>query len=482
VTAVEARTTTRGPQTLRHAAGSPWDLLSVCLMLGYGAMGLLPLGDPDVWWHLRTGELVLEEGFTRTDPWSWTSTEPWHLHEWLSEVVMYLAYRAGEYHGVIALRAMMLTLVAALVVRSCRKVAGPLVSAGVGLVALVAMFQTNGERPQLVSFALLAVLLPRLRDAVDRRRPPWELVPIVWLWANLHLLWATALVLYAALVLGLIIETGLREWRRLLPFAAVGALSGLVTMLTPSGPTLLLLPLKAVGAPGFLPTEFLPPRLSSPFTAAALVLLFVVLAGWARRARPVPVPEICFVLMATFIGLSYIRTVGILAIAMAPLAARTLQSWSGRTVRPVTLSRPDRAIAVTLVVVTTVLGAAWLTQIPGVKKGAPYSATRFLDELPGRAKVINEYEFGGWLLWAGRDVSPGIDGRAETKTVEYLNEYVNALNLQGDWRSFVENSGADAAWLRQDAPLVEGLRQLGWRTAHEDDFTYVLLPPAGETR
>jgi hypothetical protein len=258
-------------------------------------------------------------------------------------------------------------------------------------------------------------------------------------------------------------------------------MSGLVTMLTPSGPTLLLLPLKAVGAPGFLPTEFLPPRLSSPFTAAALALLFIVLVGWAKQGRPVRTPEICFVLMATFIGLSYIRTVGILAIAMAPLAAQTLQSWSGRRVRRVALSGADRAIAVTMIVATAALGTAWLTQIPGIKKGPPYEATQFLDDLPGRAQVINEYEFGGWLLWAGRDVSPGIDGRAETKTVDYLNEYVNALNLQGDWRSFVVTSGADAAWLRKEAPLVEGLRLLGWRTAHEDDFTFVLLPPAGSS-
>jgi hypothetical protein len=182
--------------------------------------------------------------------------------------------------------------------------------------------------------------------------------------------------------------------------------------------------------------------------------------------------------MATFIGLSYTRTVGILAIAMAPLAAQTLQSWSGSQVRPVALSGANRAIAVIMVVVTTVLGTLWLAQIPGIKKGAPYAATRFLDDLPGRAKVINEYEFGGWLLWAGRDVSPGIDGRAETKTVEYLNEYVSTLNLQGDWRSFVRGLDADAAWLRKEAPLVEGLRLLGWQTVHEDDFTYVLVPPA----
>ncbi len=464
-------------KSTRRGTGSPLEVLPLCLILGFAALGLLPLGDPDVWWHLRTGELVINEGFTRTDPWSWTSTEPWLLHEWLSDLVMYLAYRVGGYHGVILLRAAMLALIAALILRSCRNEAGPVICSVVGVIALVAMFPFDGERPQLVSFALLAWILPRMRLAIERRRPPWELVPIVWIWANLHLLWVTALVLYAALVLGLLLELGVREWRRLVPFAAVGALSGLVTMLTPNGPTLLLMPLKAVGAPGFLPTEFLPPSVSDPFTACALALLFVVLVGWAKQSGAVPVAEICFVLMATLIGLTYVRTVPVLVIAIAPLAARTLQTWSARQTSSFRLGRADSLLAGALMVVAVILGASWMAQLPGVKQGAPYASTKFLEELPGRAKVINEYELGGWLLWAGRDTSPGVDGRAETKTVGYLNAYVNTLKLQGNWRAFVNDSGADAAWLRKEAPLVEGLRLLGWRTVHEDDFTLILLPP-----
>lgn len=465
-----------------QSTSTPLELLPLCLVLAYGAMGLVPLGDPDVWWHLRTGELVLENGFTRTDPWSWTSTEPWLLHEWLSDVAMYLSYLAGGYHGVIVLRSLLLALIGVLIVRSCRTVAGPVVTAGVTLITIIALSPYRGERPQLVSFALLASMLPRLRTAIDQRRPPWELIPVVFLWANLHLLWVVALVLYFSLVLGLAFDLGVRNWRKLVPFAAVGTLSALATMLTPNGPGLLLMPLKAVGAPGFLPTEFLPPSVSDPVTACAVALLFVVLVGWARGPHPVSAAEICFVLAATIIGLTYVRTVPVLAITMAPLAARTLMSWTGRRVEVFDLSRPDRLLAVFIVIATIVLGAIWSTQIPGVRRGAPYASTNYLDELPGRARVINEYELGGWLLWAGRDVSPAVDGRAETKTIAFLNTYVDALKLQGDWRAVVADLDADAAWLRKKAPLVEGLRLLGWRTVHEDDFTYVLVPPAEDSR
>jgi hypothetical protein len=66
----------------------PLDVLLGVMCVGFGVLGLRPLSDPDVWWHLRTGELIVHDGFTNTDPWSPASTQPWILHEWGSEVLM----------------------------------------------------------------------------------------------------------------------------------------------------------------------------------------------------------------------------------------------------------------------------------------------------------------------------------------------------------------------------------------------------------
>ena len=119
-----------------------------------------------------------------------------------------------------------------------------------------------------------------------------------------------------------------------------------------------------------------------------------------------------------------------------------------------------------------------MPNVPSIKRGAPYGSTAFLDDLPGRAQVINEYELGGWLLWAGRDTSPGIDGRAETKSIQFIRDYLSTLKLQGNWQRFVASSGADVAWLRKESPLVGGLESMGWTIVHTDDFTYVLAPPS----
>src|SRR6188472_579831 len=88
----------RGPRISQRA---PYDLLLVVLATAFGLLGLRPLSDYDVWWHLRTGEMIVHSGFTDRDPWSAMSSEPWLLHEWASEVLMYLAQDAGGYRGVI---------------------------------------------------------------------------------------------------------------------------------------------------------------------------------------------------------------------------------------------------------------------------------------------------------------------------------------------------------------------------------------------
>ena len=56
--------------------------------------------DPDFWWHLRTGELIVTSGLPSTDPFSWTAGgTAWVMHEWLSEALLYAVYTVFGYVG-----------------------------------------------------------------------------------------------------------------------------------------------------------------------------------------------------------------------------------------------------------------------------------------------------------------------------------------------------------------------------------------------
>ncbi len=462
----------------------------VCVLLPFVVMvaSTRRLADPDLWWHLRTGELILSEGLVGEDPWSFASTHHWLLHEWLSEVVMHGAFTLGGLAGVVVLQALVIGSFAAVVVWSCRRVARPDIAALTAALVIIATAPGFGTRPQLASWVLLAAVCPYLRRSIAARRLPLAMLPLTWVWANLHGLWFTALVLFGALVLGLAVEEGARGWRTTARFCALGGAALGVAALTPNGPALLLGPLRVRDYARFV-TEWDPPSILMPTTAAALLLLGIVVVSWARSDARVPPTTIAFVATAVVLGLMYGRTVPVLAIATAPLAAAAVQQASGLKLPVPRLNRWLLAVALAAAAVTLpLMGVRAIgAQAPdpgralpdGTSSAALQAVAAHLNALPGHAKVLNHYDVGGWLIWTARDTSPAVDGRAELYAIDYLDAYVGALSMRPGWRDFVDDVDVDAALLYRDTPLVEGLRHIGWRTTYEEGGLVVLLPPTG---
>ena len=455
---------------------SPIDVALVGLALGFAALGLRPLRDPDVWWHLRTGELILESGFTKTDPWSHASSNPWLLHEWASQVLMYVSYLAGGYRGVIVLHSLLMLTLAIVLIGSIRAVSTPAISFFIGLLALVGVFLGSAERPQLISWILLAAVLPALRRWTAARRPPWWLIPVVAIWANLHGLWAMSLALYGCLTIGLAVDVGFARWRAYRSFVLIGFLSLAAASLTPNGPALLMAPLHVREYARFV-AEWNPPTLLNPFFGASFILLAIVVVGWARGGRKVDAVEITFVLGGCLASLPYIRTMPVLAIALAPVAAATLNRLARRPTVEYRQNHANVALSAALVITFVSLAVLWLPQIPSIARGAPWKASAELDALPGRARVLNEYVLGGWLLWSARDTSPAIDGRTEIYAPDYLAETLRSIDSAPGWKSYIEREQLSAVWISKDAPLVRGLKEAGWRVHFRDEDSVIMLPP-----
>src|SRR5690348_13755563 len=89
--------------------------------LGLFAMAARPVTDPDVWWHLKTGELIVQtHHIFHADPYSFTrASHPWVNHEWLSEVLLFGVYRLAGYAGLTILFAAITTFAFFLAYRRC---------------------------------------------------------------------------------------------------------------------------------------------------------------------------------------------------------------------------------------------------------------------------------------------------------------------------------------------------------------------------
>ncbi|MEP6695255.1 MAG: hypothetical protein ABJA34_00085 [Pseudonocardiales bacterium] len=482
MTATSAAPAQAGSREAPTAGGGPalGEVVPWLAVLAFGLQGLRPTTDSDLWWHLRTGEwIAAHHRLPAADQWSFASSRPWILHEWLSQLLLYAGYRAGGYSGVLILRSLALAAIAAVVVVQCRKRGSWLHTTIAALFGLATVEPGAAARPQLASFLLMAILGPALLEAARRGRPPLWLIPFMWLWASLHGLWTVGLALYACVAVGVALDGSRRNRKVFLRFAGVGAAMLAATALTPVGPRLLLSPFEVRGIAKYV-TEWQPPHVTSLPSAAALLLVGIVLTAWARGSRRVPPYEVLYLFAAAFLAVAYLRTGPLAGVLLAPLAAQAMAELFAAPPEKRAWSRRHSAILTGAALLTCALGATVLAHQDPIRRPAPAAASQILDDLPGRARVLDQFELGNWMLWTARDASPAVDGRYEIFGPAYISRYVDTLNLHGDWRTFVADSQPDAAWLDVGVPLAGGLQhQLGWTVAWTDGRTVILLPPPG---
>jgi hypothetical protein len=183
---------------------APKVLLSVLFFVYLFSLALkYPLNDPDVWWHLKTGDYILQNmEIPNEDPFSYTTPQPLSNSQirglrtqWLGQVIFALAERGGGVAGVAMLRNMLIVLpMLAIFLWLIRK--GMNHYAALGIVTLPGVLLTFQlfyafERPQGFSFLLvilLIMLLERLRGSGARRFDvSMVLMPVLMaLWSNLH--------------------------------------------------------------------------------------------------------------------------------------------------------------------------------------------------------------------------------------------------------------------------------------------------------
>src|SRR5438874_11708744 len=78
-------------------------VILVLLYLIPASQALLPIDDPDIWWHLRTGQWIIEHGMVPVVGLfsSYGMRQPWIAYSWLFEVLVYGLYRAFGLVGLV---------------------------------------------------------------------------------------------------------------------------------------------------------------------------------------------------------------------------------------------------------------------------------------------------------------------------------------------------------------------------------------------
>src|SRR5262249_10630074 len=131
-------------------------------------------GDVDTWWHLKTGQYVVQQHkMPVPDPFSWTTymgkdtypgeavTRRFNLtHEWLSQAMMYSAVAAKVFTGLILLRGIWLTALCGIVGLIAYRRSGSFYrSFAVSLAIVFVLRNFVADRPQYVTYVFLAITI-----------------------------------------------------------------------------------------------------------------------------------------------------------------------------------------------------------------------------------------------------------------------------------------------------------------------------------
>ncbi|MGH9190665.1 MAG: hypothetical protein ACRD0Q_11650 [Acidimicrobiales bacterium] len=451
------------------------------VLLGF-RLGARPIGDNSMLTHMRTGiDMVSGRGIPRVDPYSYTAAgHPWVVQSWFPEWTYGWAWRLGGFPAVALEQAVIMAVVAWLTLRLART-GSPLRTglAGVVIMAIGAPFWA--QRPLM--FGLLGMVLTI--TVVERRRTPWLLIPVVWLWVNSHGSFPLGLVWLGARAVG-----EWRDWRswpgEAMPYLG-GFAAGLVAAaLNPLGGRLLLFPFTLGGKRASFAriVEWMSPDFQSPPGRAALVglALALVLLFRAKLAWRDLVPAVVFIVL----GLAAMRNLPLTALVLAPVLGRALRPGKSQAPRPVgpAQARANRAVLVVIGLAMAVFAASVLRG-PGLElDGYPVDAVAFLDRqhLLTPPHRLGHLDFvGNYLeLRFGREAPVLVDDRVDMYPTAVSGDYSALLRGRRESLDILRRLQVDVVLWDRDLPLTSILEATGrWQQVFLDVDGWVVFRRVG---
>jgi hypothetical protein len=433
------------------------------------------LNDGDTYWHLASGTWMLSHGrVPHLDPFSFTHAgQPWVAHEWLSEIIMTLVWRAAGWTGFVVLFGFATALSMALLLSRMARWLGPIALAVTAWLVIGCMWVVLFTRPHLLALPLMIFWTGQLLDArAENRAPPLWLAALLVLWANLHGSFVFAALVAAPLGLEALVANWRNPWPTVRDWGIFAVLCLGAVLLTPNGVEALIYPFQIMtmktlnGIVEWLPPDF---RSMTTFQAAILVTLLICLV----RGVKVPFFRTLLVLFILHMALQHRRHELVLAMIVPLFLAEPIGRSFAR-VAPRPLGKPLVPAAIFAIGALIMIGVR--ASDPVVRPDAINTPKAALEHVPAALQarpVLNTYSFGGYLIFRG--VKPFIDGRADMYGDAFFSRHIRLM--RGDAGEFDKAQAQyklDWTILQPGEPLVKQMdAKPGWRRLYSDRWAVV---------
>jgi hypothetical protein len=471
----------------------------VVLFLGLFIMAARSVRDPDLWWHLRTGQYILEtHHIPHGDVFSFTRAgEPWITHEWLTELLLFMVFRAAGFGGLIFIFGVIIA--AAFVITYFRSAGRPYLAGSFVLLGVLATISNWGVRPQMISMLLVAIVLLLLERAErsGQTRDLWWLVPLMLLWVNVHAGYAVGFALMLLTFLGWLAECCFLPLRRqqlapkLRSLGAVIVACAVVVPLNPDGLKLFQYPLETLRSRTMqlYIVEWASPNFHEGNMKPLLVLMlfaFMTLTVWPKALRMAPVFLLLGTTFAALISVRHVPLFVLVAVPMIceclygqPRTGKFLAALSGQESYPGLRKAAFNAILIAAMACFVGIRFRYvIQQQPAMEaKYFPASAVKFIESSHPPAPIFNYYDWGGYFIW---NLYPRyrvfIDGRADVYGDKQMDLFTATIQGQHGWEETLRQFDIQTVIVPPKSKLAELLRlSAKWKGTFEDEQTAIFI-------
>jgi hypothetical protein len=454
--------------------------------------------DPDLWWHLKTGEIIwTTHTIPLTDLFSYTTNHRALIpQEWLAQVAIYGAYLWGGFSGLMVWLGF---FSAALLIAGyglCWLYSGNAKVAFTGALAIW-FFATIGFaiRPQMIAYLLLVAELVLIHLG-RTRNPRWFfwLPALFAIWVNCHGSFMLGIILAAVFLFSSLFDFQAgsllaNRWdphcRRMLALALVLSLPAL--FLNPVGFKQIYYPIDTMLNMHVLLAnveEWAPLQLSD---ARGIGLLGILLCSFLLvivRRSELLFEELLLLAIGTWLAVSHVRMLVVFGILAAPVLSRQLSSlWEGYE------SEKDRIwpnavlIGMSLLVVYLAFPNRENLQRQ-VEAQSPVKAVEFMRANHLSGPMLNDYQSGGYLIWAAPEYPVMMDGRTDVyEWSGFLGEFGNWATLESDPTLLLRKYKVNFCLLTPNSPMSHVLPLMHeWKMAYQDDNAVIFVRTQPEAR
>ena len=477
-------------------------LFTVILLLALFGFSLRVPADPDLWWHLRLGQYILEEGIPHEDPDFAFTTEgrPWITHEWLTDILMYVVYdRAGGLYGLSILFAALTTLTFGLLYFASD--GRPYLAGLATFWGICASLPFINVRPQIFNI-LFGALIIFIVEGVRRRgwshRLFWLFPVLIALWVNMHGGYLLGLVVMGVYVVGDGAQTLLRgaddsrderlAWAAVMTLVGAGLVSVFAALLNPNGIDMWFYAFETLssGAMREAIEEWKSPNFHLWYMWFFGSMLLSTWGIMIYSRRPVLWTDLLFVAGTSFAGLQSMRNIPLFAMAVIPVLSRHLvglfsEATAARLMQADDLQPASPAsriinvvLALFVIIGIGVFGTVTLSETEmRTAANFPVDAVAYIKaEGLDEGRIFNDYDWGGYLIW--HQIPTFIDGRADLFGDEFLFQYLDTINRRSNWQEPFDQYDIDTILTSRwgDMAVVIDLVP-EWELVYEDDVARI---------